>query len=435
MKLLIKGGRVIDPAQGIDEITDVLVENGIIVQVGADISSEGAEVFQASGKLVCPGFIDMHVHLREPGLEAKETIATGTRAAAAGGFASVACMPNTLPVADNRAVINFIRNQAQAEGVVNVWPIGAITKGSQGKELAEIGDMFYSGAKAISDDGHPVMNGEVMRCAMDYAKMFDLPIISHCEDLNLAAGGNMNEGLTSVVLGLQGIPAAAEEVMVARDIILARLTGCKLHICHVSTAGSVELVRQAKKEGLPVTAEVTPHHLTLTEKAVEGYDPSTKVNPPLRSLEDVAALKKGLQDGTIDCIVTDHAPHTVEEKAVEYGHAPCGIVGLETAVPLVWQALVIEGVLTPAQLVEKFTVKPAGILGLDRGTLIPGKPADITILDETAEETVDVNSFYSKGKNSPYHGWKLKCLPVATIVGGKVVMTDGKLTKSMEERI
>lgn len=435
MKLLIKGGRVIDPAQNIDEIIDILVEDGKIVKVSANIKSKDAQIFDASGKLVCPGFIDMHVHLREPGYEAKETIATGTRAAAAGGFTSVACMPNTKPVTDNTAVINFIKSKADSEGVVNVWPIGAITKASSGKELAEIGDMLGAGAVAISDDGQPVMNSEVMRCALEYTKMFNVPVISHSEDKELASGGDMNEGYYSTLLGLKGIPAEAEEIMVARDIMLARLTGARVHIAHISTAGSAELVRLAKKEGLPVTAEVTPHHLVLTEQAVEGYDTSTKVNPPLRTDKDIQALKTGLKEGVIDCIATDHAPHAEEEKDVEYPLAPCGLVGLETAVPLVWQALVSEGVLTPAQLIAKLTVNPATILGIIRGTLEPGMPADITILDENEERIIDVKKFYSMGKNSPFDNWKLKCFPVATIVNGQIIMVNGKLEIDGEENI
>ncbi|PKM45551.1 MAG: dihydroorotase [Firmicutes bacterium HGW-Firmicutes-8] len=427
MKLLVRGGKVIDPANDFCQAADILIDSGKISAVGQNLKANGAEVIDAKNKLVLPGLIDMHVHLREPGLEAKETIASGTRAAARGGFTSVACMPNTNPVVDNQALVEFINSRAASDGVVNVFPIGAITKGSAGSELAEIGDMKSAGAVAISDDGRPVMNAQVMRLAMEYAKMFNLPVISHCEDIDLAANGVMHEGYFSTVFGLKGISRLAEEVMVARDIMLAELTGTKVHIAHISTAGSVELVRMAKKKGLNVTAEATPHHFTLTAEAVGGYDTGTKVNPPLRGADDIRAVKEGLGDGTIDVIATDHAPHTVEEKDVEYNYAPFGIVGLETAVGLAFKELVNPGLLTVEELVRKMSVNPARILGLPKGHLGVGADADITIVDPGLREVVDVQRFASKGKNSPFGGWELKGLPTVVIVGGRVVMQDREL--------
>ena len=429
--LLIKGGRIIDPAGGLDMAGDILVEDGKIVRVAKEIKPENSmEVIHAAGKLVVPGLIDMHVHLREPGLEAKETIATGTRAAARGGFTSVACMPNTKPVVDNQAVVEFIKARAAQTGVVNVFPIGNITKGSEGKELAEIGDMQGAGIVALSDDGRPVPNAEVMRLAMQYARMFDLTIISHCEDPDLAAEGVMHEGYWSTVLGLKGIPSAAEEVMVARDIILAELTGCPVHIAHVSTAGSVRIIREAKARGVQVTAEAAPHHFTLTHEAVQGYNTNTKVNPPLRTAEDVEAVKEGLKDGAIDVIATDHAPHAPEEKDVEYAYAPFGMVGLETAVPLVFRELVAPGVLSLNDAIAKLTVNPARILGLNqetpglnKGRLAQGADADITVIDPEATEVLKAKNMAGKSKNTPFLGWELKGLPVVTIVGGQVVST------------
>jgi len=427
VKLLIKGGRILDPANGVDITGDILVEDGKIIETGKKIAAKANETINAAGKLVVPGLIDIHVHLREPGLEAKETIATGTRAAARGGFTSIACMPNTKPVADNQAVIEFIKVRAAQSGVVNVFPIGAITKESRGAELAEIGDMKSVGVVALSDDGQPVANSDVMRRAMEYARMFDLPIISHSEDKDLVAEGVMNEGYMSTVLGLKGINRAAEEVMVARDIILSEVTGCPVHIAHISTAGSVRLVRAAKARGVKVTAEATPHHFTLTDEAVQGYDTATKVNPPLRTAEDVAAVKTGLADGTIDIIATDHAPHTQEEKDVEYNYAPFGMVGLETAIGLVFKELIEPGVLTLAEAIAKMTINPARLLRLNKGTLTAGADADITIIDPELEEEVRIEELASKGKNTPFAGWNLKGLPVATIVGGRVVMKERKM--------
>lgn len=451
MKLLIKGGRVVDPVNNTDRIADVLIEHGVIKAIsaigtalddGRDTGQSDCDrlvgaaetaapndsgVIDAAGKLVVPGLIDMHVHLREPGLEAKETIATGTRAAARGGFTGVACMPNTKPVIDNEALIEFIKSRAKSEGLVHVFPIGAITKGSKGDELAEIGDMYRTGAVAVSDDGRPVANAQMMRLAMEYAGMFDLPVLSHCEDQDLVADGVMHEGYYSTIYGLRGISRLAEEVMAARDIMLAELTGARLHLCHISTRGTVELVRMAKKRGVRVTAEATPHHFTLTDEAVGAYDPATKVNPPLRTADDVAAVKEGLRDGTIDVIATDHAPHTVEEKDVEFNYAPFGMVGLETAVGLAFSELVAPGILTVPQLIEKMSVNPARVLKLDRGTLNIGAIADVTVIDPAMTELVKPEDFAGKGKNTPFGGRSLQGLPVATIVAGKPVMLDRQI--------
>ncbi|SFR05782.1 dihydroorotase [Desulfoscipio geothermicus] len=418
MKMIIRGGRVLDPASGRDETADVYIRDGLVS--GPFKADKTTRVIDASGKIVAPGLVDMHVHLREPGYEAKETIATGAAAAVRGGFTGVACMPNTDPVADNRFIIEFIKKRAAEADMVNVYPVGAVTKGSRGGEMAELADMRDAGAVAFSDDGWPVMDAGVMRRALQYCKMLGAVIISHCEDKNLAAGGVMHEGYYSTILGLKGIPASAEEVMVARDIILAAETGCPVHIAHVSTAGSVALVREAKKKGLPVTAEAAPHHFTLTDRAVAEYNTAAKVNPPLRGEADVQAVREGLADGTVEVIATDHAPHTVEEKNVEFDLAPFGLVGLETAVGLVWTELVHTGILTPLQAVAKLSLHPARLLGIDRGTLAEGGAADITVIDPELEETVDPQHFAGKGRNTPFAGRKLKGLPVMTIVAGKV---------------
>ncbi len=427
MKLLIKGGMVLDPAAGTAEKKDVLIVDGKIAAVDRGLSRSGARVLDAAGKLVAPGFIDMHAHLREPGYTHKETIVSGSRAAVRGGFTAVACMPNTDPVADCGAVVAHIKSEAAKAGLVRVYPIGAITRGSLGLELAEMADLKEHGAVAVSDDGRPVGSAALMRSAMQYARMLGLTVISHCEDESLSAGGAMNEGFMSTVLGLKGIPAAAEEVMVARDLILAGQTGCRLHLAHVSTAGSVRLIREAKARGVSVTAEAAPHHFTLTEEAVAGYDTNTKVNPPLRTSEDVAAVREGLADGTIDVIATDHAPHALEEKDVEYDRAPFGIAGLETAAGLVWSELVNSGVLTPLQAVARLTLNPARVLGIPGGTLETGADADLTIIDPELTWTVDASLFESKGKNTPFNGRLLKGVPVATIVGGRIVMSGGKI--------
>ncbi|OGW02054.1 MAG: dihydroorotase [Nitrospinae bacterium RIFCSPLOWO2_02_39_17] len=419
--ILIKNGRVIDPANKIDAILDILIENGRITEIGKAISHQPSVIslIDASGKIVVPGLIDMHVHLREPGYEYKETVKTGAESALAGGFTSIACMPNTKPVNDNQSVTDFILDKARKEGVVNVYPIGAITKGLKGEELAEIGELKSSGVVAITDDGKPVMNSELMRRGMEYASMFDLPVISHCEDLKLSEGGVMNEGFVSTELGLKGIPDTAEVVMVARDIALAELTGAKLHIAHVSTRGAVSLIKGAKLRGVNITCETAPHYFTITEKEVIGYDTNAKMNPPLRTEDDLKAIKEGLRDGTIDVIATDHAPHEVSEKEVEFDRALFGIVGLETALPLTLK-LAHNGVISILEAISKLTINPARILGLNKGTLSVGSDADITIIDLDKEWQVDVTKFKSKGKNSPFQGWHVKGVVEVVIVGGHI---------------
>lgn len=427
MNILIKNGRVIDPSQGIDEMRNLFIEDGKIKDYPLNTEElerdPNVQVISASGKIVSPGFIDMHVHLREPGFEHKETIRTGCAAAAAGGFTSVVCMPNTNPVNDNASVTEYILLKARTDGVVNVFPVGAITKGQKGETLAEIGEMWEAGCVAISDDGRPVMNSKIMRYAMEYAKAFGIPVISHAEDINLSSGGVMNEGFISSMLGLRGIPNASEEVIVARDITLAELTGAHIHIAHVSTSGAVRLIRDAKRRGVDVTAEATPHHFTLTDKAVLGYDTNVKVNPPVRTKEDMEAIREGLQDGTIDVIATDHAPHTEDEKKVEFDLAPFGISGLETALPLSLK-LVEDGVLTLPEMIGKLTFVPAQIIKSTRGTLKIGAIADVVVFDPNRVITVDREKFRSKGKNTPFHGWKLSGCVLYTIVGGKVVFSN-----------
>lgn len=426
-ELLIKGGRVIDPANSINDLLDVFVKDGKIIEVAKGIQVPGAKVYDATGKLVVPGLIDIHVHLREPGYEYKETIASGTRAAARGGFTSIACMPNTNPVADNQSVIKLILDKSRTEGVVNVYPVGAVTKGSQSKELAEIGELREAGAVALSDDGQPVTNSQVMRLAMEYARMYNLTILSHCEEKELVGEGVMNEGYYSTILGLKGIPRTAEETMTARDLLIAEYTGCPIHICHVSTKGAVEIIRQAKARGVKVTAEATPHHFTLTDAAVVGFDTNTKVNPPLRTDDDVTAVKEGLRDGTIDAIATDHAPHALDEKDLEYNYAANGMIGLETAIGLVFEELVSPGILTLEQAVAKLTVNPAKIIGIDRGNLTVGTAADITVIDPEFKEEIKKEELASKSFNTPFLGRTLKGLPVLTIVGGNIVMQDRRL--------
>ena len=420
MNILIKNGQVIDPANKIDGKLDILVADGKIAKLGkpGTIPANSAQTVDASGKLVVPGLIDMHVHLREPGFEYKETIATGTAAARAGGFTSVCCMPNTNPVNDSRSVTEFILAQAR-NAWARVFPIGAITKGSKGEELTEMAELHAAGCFAVSDDGKPVMNSAIMRRAMEYSKIFDLLVISHCEDSSLSDKGVMNEGVVSTELGLRGIPRAAEDVMTGRDISLAELTGCRLHIAHVSTVGSVRLIRDAKSRGVKVTAETCPHYFSLTEEAVRGYNTMAKMNPPLRTADDVAAIKQGLKDGVIDVIATDHAPHAMDEKSGEFDYASFGVVGLETAVGLSFK-LVLEGTLTLNDAVSRMSSNPAKILNLSKGTLSAGADADITIIDPNIEWTVDSAQFKSKSKNTPFNGWKLKGRAVQTIVGGRI---------------
>jgi dihydroorotase len=419
---LIKHGRVIDPANGVDAVQDVLIADGKIERVGKNlVAPVGAEVVDAAGKVVCPGFIDIHVHLREPGYEYKETVATGTRAAAAGGFTAVACMANTNPVNDNGAVTDYILAKARVEGVVRVHPIGAVTKNLRGEELAELAELAEAGCVAFSDDGRCVMNAALYRRALEYTLPFGLPVISHAEDTHLSLGFTMNEGVVSTEIGLPGSPAAAEDVMVARDILLAELTGAHVHIAHLSTAGAVRLVRDGKARGVRVTAEVTPHHMILTEEAVRSYDANTKMAPPLRTKRDTEALVEALADGTIDCIATDHAPHALAEKEGEFDRAAFGIVGLETAVAVLMDRLVGPGLLPLGTLVSRLSRDPARLLNLPGGSLAAGAPADITILDPERKATVDPVKFRSKSRNTPFGGWTLTGGPWLTIVGGKVV--------------
>ena len=422
MSFLIRHGRVIDPANGVDAVQDVLIADGKIERVGTSVTAPpGAEVLDATGKVVCPGFIDIHVHLREPGHEYKETVATGTRAAAAGGFTAVACMANTHPVNDSGAVTDYILAKAKVEGVVRVHPIGAVTKNLNGEELAELAELAEAGCVAFSDDGRCVMNADLYRRAMEYTLPFGVPVVSHAEDTYLSRGFTMNEGVVSTEIGLPGAPAAAEDVMVARDILLAELTGAHIHIAHLSTAGAVRLVRDGKARGVRVTAEVTPHHLVLTEEAVRGYDPNTKMAPPLRTKRDVEALVEALADGTIDCVATDHAPHALAEKEGEFDHAAFGVVGLETAVAVLLDRLVKPGLLPLPTLVSRLSRDPARLLNLPGGSLAPGAPADVTILDLERKTTVDPAKFRSKSRNTPFAGWMLTGAPWLTIVGGKAV--------------
>lgn len=421
MNILIKNGHIIDPANKIDEKLDLLVSDGKIMKFGkaGSMAASGAEVIDAANMFVVPGLIDLHVHLREPGYEYKETIATGTAAAKAGGFTAACCMPNTNPVNDSRSVTEFILSQAAKGAACRVLPIGAITKGSKGEELAEIGELRDAGCVGISDDGKPVMSSAVMRRAMEYSRIFDIPVISHCEDAHLAAKGVMNEGFVATELGLRGIPNAAEDVMTARDISLAELTGARVHICHVSTTGAVRMIREAKQRGVKVTAETCPHYFSLTDEAVRGYNTMVKMNPPLRTVADVAAIKQGLKDGTLDAIATDHAPHGMDEKSVEFDLAPFGIVGLETALGLSLR-LVADGVLTLPDLVARMSTAPARIINSGGGTLSIGAAADITIIDPNAEWAVDAAQFRSRSKNTPFNGWKLKGRAVRTMVGGRI---------------
>lgn len=420
-KLIIRGGRVIDPANRIDGPADVLLADGEVAAVGAGLDASGAEQFNASGMIVAPGFLDIHVHLREPGFEHAETIETGSRAAAAGGFTSICPMPNTSPVNDNATVTRYIVERAERLAKVNVFPIGAITKGSAGEELASIGAMRDAGVIAISDDGRPVMNARLMRRAMEMAHAFGLPVIDHCEDLNLSAGGDMHEGIRSVRLGLRGIPAASEDVMVARDILLAELTGARFHVAHISSRRAIDMVASAKSHGLKVTAEATPHHFALSDDAMPPYDSNYKMKPPLRAGEDACAVGRGLASGVIDAIATDHAPHAGSDKMQEFEKCPFGILGLETAIGLTLEKLVHPGLIGLQRMVELFTTGPAKVIGLKRGTLSVGAAADVTIFDAAREWTYDLNKSFSKSRNSPFDGHLFRGGPVATIVKGVIV--------------
>jgi dihydroorotase len=420
-RLLIKNGRIIDPSSGFDAVADLAIEDGRIAGMGADLELSQGEVFDAAGLIVAPGFIDMHVHLREPGIEHAETIETGARAAAAGGFTSICCMPNTVPVNDNATVTSYIVDRARKLAVTNVFPIGAITKGSAGEELAALASMKNAGIVAISDDGRPVMNARVMRRAMEFARSLDLPVIDHCEDLNLSSGGDMHEGLMSTRLGLRGIPSSSEDVMVARDILLAGSTGARFHVAHISSRNSVAMVAHAKKLGMAVTSEATPHHFAITDEDVRDYDSNYKMKPPLRSGCDIEAVVAGIVSGAVDVIATDHAPHPGSEKMQEFEKCPFGILGLETALGLSLERLVHTGKITLRALIALFTTGPARVLRLDRGTLAAGAPADVTIFSEDIEWSYDVNQSFSKSRNSPFDGRAFRGGPVATIVSGAIV--------------
>src|SRR5690554_4093931 len=429
IKTLLKNAMIIDPVNGLQESLDILIEGNKICEMKKDIQEtrvldkERDRCINLNGCYIFPGFIDIHTHLREPGFEEKETIKTGCEAAAAGGFATIACMPNTEPVVDNPAAVELIKSKAR-KGLVNVLPIGSITKKSAGKELAEIGFLAEAGVRALSDDGKSVMNSEIMRRAMEYARSFDMTIISHCEDIKLAGEGVMNEGYNSTILGLKPIPNAAEEVMVIRDIILAELTGVKLHIAHLSTEKSLQMVTKAKERGLKVSCEVTPHHLVLSDREVRGYNPDTKVNPPLRSGQDVAALQEGLKNGLIDVIATDHAPHTYEDKLGEFDRAAFGISGLETAVSLIYNYFVKEKVIDLSDMVRMMYVNPAKIMGVDKAGIYEGGPAELTIFDPERNWKVKKSELKSKGKNTPFSGYELQGKVVLTIVEGKIVYND-----------
>ncbi len=433
MKILIQNGQVIDPASKTNGIMDILIENGIISKMEKNITDKADTIINAEGNWVTPGLIDVHVHLREPGYEYKETMATGTRSAAKGGFTTICCMPNTSPVCDSDIMVEYIKLKAQREGVIHVLPIGAITKGQNGEELSNIGKMAKAGACAISEDGKSVPSSGLLKTAMKYAKMFDIPVLSHCEDIALVAGGSMNAGASAQLLGLKGISNDSEEVIVARDIILAKSTNSKLHICHMSTKGSVEILKQAKLAGQNVTAEATPHHFTLSDDFITDYDGNTKMNPPLRSKEDVLAIRHALKDNIIEVIATDHAPHSIDEKNCEYEKVAFGIVGLETALPLGITVLVEEGWLTPLELIAKMTWNPAKMLGIDdyAGKLSIGKSADITIINPNETYKVNPNTFASKSKNTPFGGFDVKGKVLYTIVDGNIVVANGELVEEL----
>ncbi|HEU5049003.1 MAG TPA: dihydroorotase [Gemmatimonadales bacterium] len=419
--IVIRGGRVIDPSRGGDGVADIVLADGKVAAVGRNVGTpDDALVVDAAGKVVAPGFIDLHTHLREPGQEDLETVATGAMAAAAGGFTAVCAMPNTDPVCDNQGVVGFIVRQAQRAGKARVYPIGAISLGQKGQQLAEFGELVGAGAVAVSDDGKPVMSSHLMRTALEYARVFGIPVADHCEDMTLAQGGAMHEGIVATRLGLKGIPSAAEEIMVARDIILAELTGGHVHLCHMSTRGSVELIRRAKDRGIRVTAEACPHHFTLTHEACEGYDTNAKMNPPLREAEDREAVRQALRDGTIDVIATDHAPHHYDAKEREFDDAPNGIIGLETALGLAITELVEPGLLSLPELVLRMSTLPARIFNLTGGTLAVGAPADVVVFDPAATWQVDPARFHSKSRNTPFRGRQLRGRAELTVVEGEV---------------
>ncbi len=419
--ILIRGGRLIDPARNMDGVADVYLVQGKVDGIGRNLAApDGAMVVDASGQVVAPGLIDVHVHLREPGQEDIETIATGAMAAAAGGFSAVCAMPNTDPVTDNQAAVGFIVSRAQRAAKARVYPIGAISVGQKGQQLAEFGELVGAGAVAVSDDGKPVVSSHLMRTALEYARTFGIPVADHCEDPTLSAGGAMHEGIVSTRLGLKGIPAAAEEIMVARDILLAELTGGHVHLCHMSTRGSVELIRRAKEKGIRVTAEACPHHFSLTHERCEGYDTNAKMNPPLREPEDREAIRQGLKDGTIDVIATDHAPHHYDAKEREFDDAPNGIIGLETALGLAITELVESGLLTLPELVARMTTLPARIFNLPGGTLAVGSPADVVVFDPAIEWEVRPDQFFSKSRNTPFGGRRLRGRANVTIVRGQI---------------
>ena len=421
MSIVIKNGRVIDPASQTDRVADVLIVEGKIAGVAPNLSSPGARIVDATGMVVAPGFIDMHVHLREPGFEHAETIESGSHAAAAGGFTSICCMPNTKPVNDSATVTSYIVERARRKAVVNVFPVGAITKGSAGEELAAIGAMKAAGAVAISDDGMPVMNSRVMRRAMEFARSYDLPVIDHCEDLNLSAGGDMHEGAKSVRWGLRGIPAASEDIMVARDLLLAELTGARYHVAHISTRNAVAMVEQARRHGIAATCEATPHHFALCDEDMAPYDSNYRMKPPLRSTGDRAAVLDAIAAGTVTAIATDHAPHPGSEKMQEFERCPFGIIGLETAIALTLEHLVHPGRITLSRMVELFTTGPDSVMRLGRGTLAPGAPGDVTVFSTDLQWTYDVNQSFSVSRNSPFDGRTFRGGPIATVVNGELV--------------
>jgi dihydroorotase len=425
MSLVIKNGRVIDPASETDRVADVLIVEGKVSAIAPGLSSPGARVVDATGMIVAPGFIDMHVHLREPGFEHAETIESGSAAAAAGGFTSICAMPNTKPVNDSATVTSYIVERARRKAIVNVFPIGAITKGSAGEELAAIGAMKAAGAVAISDDGQPVMNSRVMRRAMEFARSFGLPVIDHCEDLNLSAGGDMHEGAKSVRWGLRGIPAASEDIMVARDLVLAELTGARCHVAHISTRNAVAMVEHARRHGIAATCEATPHHFALSDEDMAAYDSNYKMKPPLRSTGDRTAVLDAIARGAVTAIATDHAPHPGSEKMQEFERCPFGIIGLETALALALEELVHPGRITLRRMIEMFTTGPESVVRLGRGTLAPGSPGDVTVFSTELEWTYDVNQSFSASRNSPFDGRTFRGGPVATVVNGEVVWSRG----------